>query len=133
MTWFFVVTVLALPATALAQRVSGGARVHEKGPSGPVTRSNTPARSTPQQPKHTPPPAAASEHGTTSTNNSTSADDRVVYKKRTIIDFTGALIEGDLIKPEGSYVVSRKASRFSSLIRVRENYLPELIASPNDL
>ena len=59
--------------------------------------------------------------------------DRVIYKKRTIIDFTGALIEGDLIKPEGSYVVSRKASRFSTLIRLRENYLPELIASPNDL
>lgn len=59
--------------------------------------------------------------------------ERVIYKKRTIIDFTGALIEGDLIKPEGSYVVSRKASRFSTLIRLRENYLPELIASPNDL
>lgn len=59
--------------------------------------------------------------------------ERVVYKKRTVIDFTGALIEGDLIKPEGAYVVSRKASRFSSLIRVRENFLPELIASPNDL
>ncbi len=61
------------------------------------------------------------------------AKERVVFKKKTIIDFTGALIEGDLIKPEGSYVVSRKASRFSTLIRVRENFLPELIASPNDL
>ena len=59
--------------------------------------------------------------------------ERVVFKKKTVIDFTGALIEGDLIKPEGSYVVSRKASRFSTLIRVRENFLPELIASPNDL
>ena len=61
------------------------------------------------------------------------AKERVVFKRKTIIDFTGALIEGDLIKPEGSYVVSRKASRFSTLIRVRENFLPELIASPNDL
>jgi hypothetical protein len=59
--------------------------------------------------------------------------ERVIYKKRTIIDFTGALIEGDLMKPEGSYVVSRKVSRFSTLIRLRENYLPELIASPNEL
>ena len=63
----------------------------------------------------------------------TDAKERVVFKKRTIIDFTGSLVEGDLIKPEGSYVVSRKASRFSTLIRVRENFLPELIASPNDL
>lgn len=59
--------------------------------------------------------------------------ERVIYKKRTVLDFTGDLIEGDMIKPEGSYVVSRKASRFSSLIRIRENFLPELIASPNDL
>lgn len=74
--------------------------------------------------RETPPPAPAKP---------ADAKERVVFKKKTIIDFTGALIEGDLIKPEGSYVVSRKASRFSTLIRVRENFLPELIASPNDL
>lgn len=59
--------------------------------------------------------------------------DKVVYKKKTTIDFSDTVIEGDLMKPEGSYVVSRKASKFSTLIRLRENFVPELLASPNEL
>ncbi|MBI5508780.1 MAG: hypothetical protein HY903_08515 [Deltaproteobacteria bacterium] len=59
--------------------------------------------------------------------------DKVSFKKRTVIDFSDALIEGELTKPEGSYVVSRKLSRFSSLIRLRENFIPELLASPAQL
>ncbi len=59
--------------------------------------------------------------------------DKVVYKKKTVIDLTGAVIEGTLTKPEGTYVVSRKASRFSKLITLRENFIPELINSPDQL
>jgi len=59
--------------------------------------------------------------------------DKVSFKKRTVIDFSDQTIEGELTKPEGSYVVSRKLSRFSSLIRLRENFVPELLASPQQL
>lgn len=59
--------------------------------------------------------------------------DTVVYKKRTLIDLSGAVIEGELTKPEGSYIVNRKVSQFSSLIKLRENFLPELMASPDML
>ncbi|MEM6533064.1 MAG: hypothetical protein AAF654_10590 [Myxococcota bacterium] len=59
--------------------------------------------------------------------------DRVRYKKVTKIDFTEALIEGDLMRPEGSYVVSRKASQFSKLIRERQNFVRELIYSYGEL
>lgn len=59
--------------------------------------------------------------------------DKVAFKKRTVIDFSDQIIEGELTKPEGSYVVSRKLSRFSSLIRLRENFVPELLASPGML
>lgn len=59
------------------------------------------------------------------------APDTVVYKKHTVIDLTGVIIEGDLTKPEGSYIVNRKVSRFSNLIKVRENFIPELLASPD--
>ena len=59
--------------------------------------------------------------------------DKVVYKKKTIIDLSGAVIEGELTKPEGSYIVNRKVSRFSSLIKLRENFVPELLASPDML
>ena len=59
--------------------------------------------------------------------------DKVSFKKRTVIDFSDQVIEGELTKPEGSYVVSRKLSRFSSLIRLRENFVPELLSSPAQL
>ena len=89
----------------------------------PVTRA------TPRAPA----PPQAAPMSTPATVDKAEPKERVIYKKRTVLDFTGDLIEGDLIKPEGSYVVSRKASRFSSLIRIRENFLPELISSSNDL
>ncbi|MFC1609341.1 hypothetical protein ACFL6C_00145 [Myxococcota bacterium] len=59
--------------------------------------------------------------------------DSVSYKKKTIIDFSDVLIEGELTKPEGSYVVSRKLSRFSTLIQYRQDYKFELLNSANDL
>ncbi|MDP7039662.1 MAG: hypothetical protein QGI45_10925 [Myxococcota bacterium] len=61
------------------------------------------------------------------------AGDDVKYKKRTVIDFSEALIEGELTKPEGSYIVNRKVSRFSSLIKLRENFVPELLSTPDHL
>ena len=42
--------------------------------------------------------------------------DTVAFKKRTIIDFSDVIIEGELTKPEGSYIVNRKISRFSTLM-----------------
>lgn len=59
--------------------------------------------------------------------------EKVKYKKVTKIDFTEGLIEGDLMRPEGSYVVSRKASQFSKLIRVRQNFVRELVFSYSEL
>lgn len=66
-------------------------------------------------------------------STSAMAQDRVKYKKRTVIDLSASVIEGDLTRPEGSYIVNRKASRFSSLIQDRSNFYPELMASSNDL
>jgi hypothetical protein len=62
-----------------------------------------------------------------------SASDRVVYKKKTVIDLSGANIEGELTKPEGTYIVNRKLSRFSTLITLRENFTPELLISHDNL
>ena len=61
------------------------------------------------------------------------AQDKVVYKKRTVIDLSAAIIEGELTRPEGSYIVNRKLSKFSNLIQDRQNFIPELLSSPNDL
>jgi len=61
------------------------------------------------------------------------AQDREVYSKKTVIDLSGATIEGELTKPEGSYIVNRKLSKFSTLIQARGDYVPELLTSHNDL
>ena len=60
-------------------------------------------------------------------------EDRTVFRKKTVIDFTDVAVEGELTKPEGSYVLHRKKSDFQSLIKVRENFDPELQKSVDNL
>jgi hypothetical protein len=60
-------------------------------------------------------------------------EDRTVYKKKTVIDFTDVAVEGELTKPEGSYVLNRKQTDFQSLIKVRDNFAPELQKSVDNL
>lgn len=60
-------------------------------------------------------------------------EDRVVYKKRTVVDFGDVTLEGELTKPEGSYLMNRKRTKFSTLIRMRDNFLPELQKSVDNL
>ena len=59
--------------------------------------------------------------------------DKVVVRKRTVIDFNDVTVEGELTKPEGSYVVDRNRTRFPSLIRLRDNFNPELQKSADNL
>jgi hypothetical protein len=57
----------------------------------------------------------------------------VKYKKKTTIDLSASVIEGDLVRPEGSYIVNRKVSRFSKMIMDRNDFIVELLQSANDL
>ena len=50
-----------------------------------------------------------------------------------VYDFSGDTIEGDLIKPEGSTVDARDFANHSSLIRIRKDFIPEIIKSAEDL
>jgi hypothetical protein len=59
--------------------------------------------------------------------------DRTVFRKKTVIDFTDVTIEGELAKPEGSYALSKKKTSFKSLIKVRDNFSPELQKSVDNL
>ncbi len=59
--------------------------------------------------------------------------DKVVVRKRTVIDFNDVTVEGELTKPEGSYLQSRSRTRFRSLIRLRDNFNPELQKSADNL
>jgi hypothetical protein len=59
--------------------------------------------------------------------------DKVVIRKRTVIDFNDVTVEGELTKPEGSYLMNRNKARFQSLIRLRDNFNPELQKSADNL
>jgi hypothetical protein len=61
------------------------------------------------------------------------AQDQVVVKKRTLVDFSDVNIQGELRKPEGDFYGSRKRTRFNKLIRVRPNFVPEILLSTDNL
>lgn len=57
----------------------------------------------------------------------------VVYRKHTVVDFGDDTIEGDLSKPDGAYLESQKRLRHQRLIKVRENFRPEILQSVTTL
>ncbi len=59
--------------------------------------------------------------------------DKVVVRKRTVIDFNDVTVEGELTRPEGSYVLDRTRTHFNSLIRLRDDFNPELQKSADNL
>lgn len=59
--------------------------------------------------------------------------DKTIVRKKTVIDFTDVAVEGDLTKPEGSYVLDRNKTRFQSLVKVRDNFIPEMQKSADNL
>lgn len=65
--------------------------------------------------------------------NVTREADKTVFRKKTTIDFTDVAIDGELTKPEGSYSVSKKKTTFKTLIKVRDNFNPELQKSVENL
>ena len=60
-------------------------------------------------------------------------DSGVIYKKKTSYDFEDDLVEGELVRPEGEFIDTRKKSKHSSLIRIREHFIPEMLRSVNDI
>jgi hypothetical protein len=58
---------------------------------------------------------------------------RVEYEKKTVINFEEDTIEGDLKRPDGEYIESRKKVQHSNLIRIRENWHDKVMQSSSDL
>ena len=59
--------------------------------------------------------------------------DKTVYRKKTVVDFSEVSVEGDLTKPEGSYVLNRPKAGFPSRIKLRANFQPALLKSVDAL
>ena len=58
---------------------------------------------------------------------------KVSYKKKTVYDFDDDLVEGELQRPDGEYIDTRRKAKHSSLIKIRENFIPEMLKSAEDI
>lgn len=54
-------------------------------------------------------------------------------KKRTNIDFEDQLVQGEVKKPELFYLLQKKQFNFGKLIRLRENFVPEMQKTAEDI
>jgi hypothetical protein len=54
-------------------------------------------------------------------------------KKVKTYDFTGDEIDGDLVKPDGDFLDTRKFASHTSLIRLRKDFIKEIVKSAEDL
>jgi hypothetical protein len=61
------------------------------------------------------------------------ADDKVEYKKETKYDFDDDTVEGDLVRPEGEMIGTAGKAKHSSLIKIRQNFIPEMLKSAEDI
>ena len=51
----------------------------------------------------------------------------IIYRKKTAVDFTDAVVEGSPNNPEGIYVVTPPEKKFGSLLKLRPNFHRELV------
>jgi hypothetical protein len=53
--------------------------------------------------------------------------------KKTTVNFEDQLIEGQASKPDLLYLLQKKKFNYKKLIRLRENFLPELRQTANEI
>jgi hypothetical protein len=54
-------------------------------------------------------------------------------KKVKTYDFSGDDIDGELVKPDGDFLDTRKFASHTSLIRIRKDFIKEIVKSAEDL
>jgi hypothetical protein len=60
-------------------------------------------------------------------------DGGVSYKKETVYDFDGDDVEGALVKPSEANIGGERRGKTSSLIKIRQDFIPEMMKSVEDL
>ena len=53
--------------------------------------------------------------------------------KRTTVDFEDQLVQGEVKKPELFYLLQKKQFNFGKLIKLRENFIPEMDKTAEDI
>ncbi|MCA9601024.1 MAG: hypothetical protein R3A78_01325 [Polyangiales bacterium] len=71
--------------------------------------------------------SAAFAQGSSTGASSSTAGDTTTY------NFDDDLVQGDLVRPDGEILSVRKLGKRSSLIRIREDFIPEMLKSVEDL
>ncbi len=56
-------------------------------------------------------------------------EEGVIYQKKTVVSFGGDTIDGDLTRPDGAFVESRKKVQHSNLIKIRDNFRLKVLNS----
>ena len=59
--------------------------------------------------------------------------DRTVVRKETRVGVADQTVEGNIVRPEGNYILDRNRNRFESLVRLRPSFERELRASTDGL
>ena len=57
----------------------------------------------------------------------------VTYKSKTVYDFDDDVVEGDLVRPEGEMIGGKANTKHSSLIKIRDTFVPEMLKSAEDI
>lgn len=51
---------------------------------------------------------------------------KVIYKEKSYYDFEDVLVNGNVRKPDGSFVFRKNQSTFSSALNLKRSFIPEL-------
>ena len=60
-------------------------------------------------------------------------EDGVVYESETNYDFEDDYVDGQLVRPDGEFIGARRSGKDSSLIRIRSDFIPEMVESVEQL
>lgn len=53
----------------------------------------------------------------------------VKYREKTVIDFEDVMLEGQIKKPSGQFLIDRSKTKFNSLINLKKDFNKELVRS----
>ena len=53
----------------------------------------------------------------------------IKYREKTVIDFEDVMLEGQIKKPSGSFLMDRSKTKFDSLINLKQDFNKELVKS----
>ncbi len=56
-----------------------------------------------------------------------------IYEEETTYDFEDDYVEGQLVRPDGELVTGQRHGKESSLVRIRADFIPEMVQSVEDL